>query len=206
MHAYSRSFVPRPDDGAFFAERMTLRLSQHAAIHDPTSFYRPVTKVAHRGDSEVVVGRGNHDLVATPFNLFRTWYPIEVLHFPLRSRAQWMRKVELQGEAFTKHIERAGTGYHLKGYGALQSGRLEEQHASLVIDEEAAQRGLADGTIVQDTRLRDVLRSLRLGAAGPRSFSLPSECETPLTLPPPMVADDTAFAVEAAALVEADVV
>ena len=35
---------------------------------------------------------------------------------------------------------------------------------------------------------------------------MPSECETPLTLPPPTVADDTAFAVEAAALVEADVV
>src|SRR2546423_13114694 len=160
MHAYSRSFVPRPDDGAFFAERMTLRLSQHAAIHDPTSFYRPVTKVAHRGDSEVVVGRGNHDLVATPFNLFRTWYPIEVLHFPLRSRAQWMRKVELQGEAFTKHIERAGTGYHLKGYGALQSGRIDEQHSSLVVADDPLARGLHDGTLGRDPRLPDAFRDL----------------------------------------------
>ncbi len=33
-----------------FAERMTVRLSQHAPINDPTSFYRPVVKVAHRAD------------------------------------------------------------------------------------------------------------------------------------------------------------
>ena len=42
VQAFWRSFVPRPDDGALFAERMTARLSQHAPINDPTSFYRPV--------------------------------------------------------------------------------------------------------------------------------------------------------------------
>ena len=41
VQAFWHSFVPRPDDDAFFAERMTLRLSQHAPINDPTSFYRP---------------------------------------------------------------------------------------------------------------------------------------------------------------------
>ena len=37
----SRHFVPRPDDGKFFAERMTVRLSPLVAINDPTSPYRP---------------------------------------------------------------------------------------------------------------------------------------------------------------------
>ena len=99
----------------------------------------------------------------------RTWHPLEVLHFPLRSRAQWRRKVELQGVAFTEHIERAGTGYHLKGYDALQSGRIEEQHSALVIDDEALRRGLDDGTLVVDTRLRDALRALRRQSEGPRA-------------------------------------
>src|ERR687886_1411607 len=67
VRAFWRSFVPRPDDGAFFAERMTVRLSQQAPINDPSSVYRPVTKVAHRADARVVVGRGNHGLVDTPF-------------------------------------------------------------------------------------------------------------------------------------------
>jgi hypothetical protein len=192
VQAFWRSFVPRPDDGAFFAERMTARLSQHAPINDPTSFYRPVIKVAHRADPEVTVGRGNHSLVGSTMVPLTTWYPLEVLHFPLRSRAQWTRKVELQGEAFTKHIERAGTGYHLKGYGALQSGAIDDQHWSLVIDDDALSRGLEDGTLVIDTRLRDALRTIRDGGQ--------------LAFPTPSVEDDARYAMEAAVLGEADAV
>src|SRR5205814_603479 len=124
VQAFWRSFVPRPDDGAFFAERMTVRLSAQAPINDPRSFYRPVVKVAHRADPEVQVGRGNHDLIDSPLRPLPSWYPIEVLHFPLRSRAQWRRKVELQGEAFTRHIGRTGTGYHRASYGARKSARI----------------------------------------------------------------------------------
>lgn len=202
VQAFWRSFVPRPDDGSFFAERMTARLSQHAPINDPTSFYRPVVKVAHRGDPKVMVARGNHALADSPLLTFATWHPIEVLHFPLRSRAQWMRKVELQGDAFTRHIERSGTGYHLKGYDALQSGRIEEQHESLVVPDEAVARGVDEGTMVIDTRLRDALRSLRRDAPG-RGFALPSELVERLSFEPPTPSDDAAYAVEAGVLTEA---
>jgi hypothetical protein len=200
--AFWRSFVPRPDDSAFFAERMTARLSQHAPINDPTSFYRPVIKVAHRGDPDVTVARGNHALADSPFRTLTTWHPIEVLHFPLRSRAQWMRKVELQGEAFTKHIERSGTGYHLKGYDALQTGRIDQQHEALVVPDDAVQRGVEDGTMVIDTRLRDALRTLRL-ADSTREFALPAELAEPLSFDSPTLAEDAAYAVEAGALDEA---
>jgi hypothetical protein len=189
VQGFWRSFVPRPDDGQSFAERMTARLAQHAPINDPTSFYRPVVKVAHRGDPHVTLARGNHALANSPFRTLTTWHPIEVLHFPLRSRAQWMRKVELQGDAFTKHIERSGTGYHLKGYDALQRGRIDEQHASLVVDDAAHEHGVQAGTLVIDTRLRDALRAIRAGK--------------PLTFPAPTLADAAAYAVEAAALTEA---
>jgi hypothetical protein len=202
VQAFWRSFVPRPDDGSFFADRMTSRLSQHAPINDPTSFYRPVVKVAHRADPQVNVGRGNHALADSPFLPLTTWHPIEILHFPLRSRAQWMRKVELQGEAFTKHIERSGTGYHLKGYEALQSGRIDQQHESLVVDDEAVARGVDAGTLVIDTRLRDALRRLRVDHRS-REFALPSERADPLSFPAPGFADEVAYAVETAVLDEA---
>jgi hypothetical protein len=202
VEAFWRSFVPRPDDGSFFAERMTARLSQHAPINDPTSFYRPVVKVAHRGDPDVTVARGNHALAGGALRTLTTWHPLEVLHFPLRSRAQWMRKVELQGEAFTKHIERSGTGYHLKGYDALQSGRIEQQHESLVVSDEALARGIEDGTMVLDTRLRDALRKLRRDSDD-RRLALPSELDEPLSFEAPTPADDVAYAVEAGALAEA---
>jgi hypothetical protein len=188
VRAFWRSFVPRPDDGGLFVERMTARLSQHAPINDPTSFYRPVIKVAHRGDPAVTVARGNHALADSSMRTLTTWHPIEVLHFPLRSQAQWRRKVELQGEAFTKYIERSGTGYHLRGYDALQRGRIEQHHDSLVIDDEALQRGLDEGTLVVDTRLRDALRALREG----KRLGFPAATD----------ADETAYAVEAAVLDE----
>jgi hypothetical protein len=189
VNAFWRTFVPRPEDDAGFAERMTSRLSQQAPINDPTSFYRPVIKVAHRAHPDVVVARGNHTLLDSPFRVLTTWHPLEVLHFPLRSRAQWIRKVELQGDAFTKHIERAGTGYHLKSYDALRAGRIDEQYESLVVDDEALERGIEAGTLVVDTRLRDVLRTLHSGGD--------------LSFPPPADADDIAYAVETAALDEA---
>ncbi len=207
VHAFWRSFAPRPDDGVFFVERMTARVSSAAPINDPRSFYRPVTKVAHRADPDVIVGRGNHDLVHSDLRPLTTWHPLEVLHFPLRSRAQWSRKVQLQGEAFTKHIARAGTGYHLTSYDALQRGRIDEQHDSMVVDDEALERGLTDGTLIVDTRLRNVLRSLRLASPiDARQFALPSERPTPPPFPQPTLADEAAYAAEAAALDEAYVV
>ena len=192
LQAFWRSFVPRPDDNTSFAERMTARLTQYAPINDPTSFYRPVVKVAHRADPQVVVARGNHTLLDSSFGPLTTWHPLEVLHFPLRSRAQWRRKVQLQGDAFTKHIERAGTGYHLKSYDALQEGRIDEQYESLVVDDVELERGLADGTLVLDTRLRDSLRTVREGGE--------------LTFPQPTNVDDAAYAVETAVLDEAYIV
>jgi hypothetical protein len=208
VEAFWRSFVPRPDDGSFFADRMTARLSSAAPINDPRSFYRPVVKVAHRADPDVVVGRGNHDLVGSALRSLNAWYPIEVLHFPLRSRAQWRRKVELQGTAFTQHIARTGTGYHLTSYDALKSGRIEEQHDAMVVDDEAVARGLADGTLVADTRLRDALALLRRDDPGSdvRRFTLPSERPAPLSFSAPTVAEDAEYAAEAVALSDAYVV
>jgi hypothetical protein len=204
VNAFWRSFVPRPDDGAFFAERMTARLSSPAPINDPRSFYRPVTKIAHRADPEVIVGRGNHDLVRSDLRTLPTWHPLEVLHFPQRSRAQWARKVELQGDAFTKHIARTGTGYHLTSYEALQQGRIDEQYDSMVIDDVALERGLEEETLVVDTRLRDALRTLRSDGAG--RFALPSERGTRFSFPRPSLSDEAEFAAEAAALDESYVV
>ena len=198
VEAFWRTFVPRPDNNPMFAERMTARLTQNAPINDPSSFYRPVTKVAHRADPNVIVGRGNHALVDSPLQPLRTWHPLEVLHFPMRSYAQWRRKVELQGVAFTEHIERAGTGYHLKGYDALRSGRIDEQYAALVVDDAALDCGLAEGTLAVDTRLRDALRTLRTDDG--------FEVGLPLSFDTPTVADDAVYAVEAAALNEADMI
>ena len=73
-------------------------------------------------------------------------------------------------------------------------------YESFAVDDEALARGLADGTLAVDTRLRDALRALR-GADG--AFVLPAAGRR-LTFPRPSARDDAAFAAEAAVLVEID--
>ena len=63
-------------------------------------------------------------------------------------------------------------------------------------------RGLADGTLATDTRLRDALRALREGSGG---FGPPESAPT-LEFPRPGADDDAEYAGEAALLVEIDAV
>jgi hypothetical protein len=209
VRAFWRPFVPRPDDGSFFAELMTVRLSATAPINDPVSQWRPNAKIVHRGRPDVTVGRGNHSADGSDLIPLRGWYPIEVLHFPLRTQAQFERKAAVWHATQTVRFHEA----HRAATEAVQSGRGEETFGALVVDDEQLERGLADGTLVVDERLRDALRALagtsRLDAVSdPQAahFSLPSGDERGLSFPLPTVVEDAAYAVDVATLGEADVV
>jgi hypothetical protein len=189
--AFLRVFCPRPGEEEF-AERMTVRFSALAPINDPASLYKPIRKVVHRGHPEIELTRGNHALVDSPFAPLRGWFPIECFHFPLRSVDQCAHKAELQGSAFAKHISRPPTAYHADMYEALRSGRIGEYYQALVVSDDEVERGLAEGRLVVDTRLRDALRTVSGG--GKPAFPLPT------------LVEDAEYAVEAAVLGEADVV
>ena len=87
-----RHYLPRPDDGSFFAERMTVRLAAPAHPGDKQTIHHVHQKVAHRARPDVEVERGNHNAAAPGLEPLRAWHPIEVLHFSLRSVAQMERK------------------------------------------------------------------------------------------------------------------
>jgi len=207
VRGFWRPFLPTADDAGFFAERMTVRLSPDAAINDPSSQFRPNAKVVHRADSRITVGRGNHSVEDVSLQPLRGWYPVEVLHFPFRSLAQIERKASIYRATADTRLHDA----HRKIHGALQQGSLADEYAKLVVDPVALERGLGDGTLVSDTRLRDALRTLAgvapvPDAAPERRFELPSGGRGGLQLPRPTVVDDAAYAVEAAVLGEADTV
>jgi Glycosyl transferase family 2 len=92
VFALSRHFVPRPDDGGHFSERMVYRASPRAAIHDPTSPYRPHLKTAHRADPSVTISFGSHTVSSERWQPVHHWHPADVLHFPFRSLEQWENK------------------------------------------------------------------------------------------------------------------
>lgn len=206
LPAFIRPFVPRPTDGAFFAERMTVRLSPQAPINDPASTFRPYPKVVHRADPRVVVGRGAHLLLGSSLEPFPSWYPIEVLHFPIRSVEQCAHKAILQWSGFAQSPRGYGTAYHTKSYRAHVDGSSREYYDSVAVDDEVLSHGLSDGSLVVDTRLRDALRVLRApGAAGfPPRFVLPTSEPGRLRFPKPGVAEDVGLAVEVAVLREAE--
>ena len=188
VRALLRHFVPRPEDGSSFAERMTVRVSASAPINDPRSLFRPNLKVLHRADPNVTVSIGTQRLIDSQLVPLRGWYPIEFFHFPVRSLEQCERKYSHQQIA----PDQTPSPYYDRVRSFLEQGRLGVFYEELVVDDEALERGLRDGSLVVDTRLRDALRRLRE--------------EKPLAFPRPTVVDEAAYAVDVAALGEADVV
>jgi hypothetical protein len=77
-------------------------------------------------------------------------------------------------------------------FSAVRSGRIDEYYEALVVSDDELARGVAEGRLAVDTRLRDALRMI---AAGEK-----------LSFPLPTLVEDAEYAVEAAVLGEADVV
>jgi hypothetical protein len=208
IHGFDRVFVPRPEDDAHFAERMIFRMSATASINAPASTYRPLIRVVHRGDSRVIVARGSHSISGAPLVPLPNWHPIEVLHFPWRSSAQMARKARHLVKAF-EGGPRLPTAYHSEVLRAVAEETPQEHFARLAVDDDSLRQGVAGGSIVVDTRLRDVLRSLagdRHRRAGAEALTAPA---LPAQQPPfarPTAAEDSIYAVEAAVLREANIV
>jgi Glycosyl transferase family 2 len=170
-------FVPRPEDGRPFAERMTARFAPQAALNDPTSPYRPHAKAAHRADPDIVVWFGSHR-VTTRQRALSGWHPADVFHFPFRTLEQYERKSSRRARGDRP------LGQYVRGLQARERGRLEDVYGSLVVGDESVARGIAEGSLVEDTRLRDALRGL----------------------PPPHERSDQRFALDEASLRDADLV
>jgi glycosyl transferase family 2 len=157
-----RNFPPRPDGHPFFAERMTVRYCAPSFHPHPLSTH---FKSAHRALANVRVGRGNHEAFGDGLVPLRGWYPIEILHFPVRSLEHCKRKYVAQFVALEKNAEKGIPGHMAEAYQAYRAGDLEGFYEPLVLDDDGVERGLAAGTHVTDTRLRDRLRSLGFGEA-----------------------------------------
>ncbi len=188
-----RNFVPRPDDDRFFAERMTARLAAPSFHPHPLSTH---FKSAHRGVSDVRVGRGNHEAFGTGLVPLRGWFPIEVLHFPVRSFEHCMRKYVTQFVALERNADKGIPGHMADAYRAYRTGALESFYAPLVVADDALRIGVECGEYAVDTRLRDRLRRLGFGSSvDGRADTLQAE----------WVVDATRYAAEYSVLADADV-
>jgi Glycosyl transferase family 2 len=154
-----RHFVPVVPDDGFFAERMTLRLS--APVVDRQHLFNPHFKTAHRASPAITIGGGNHDATGPGIVPLRGWYPIDVLHFPLRSLAQCEQKYvqHYEWRSDTAEKRRHIDPHMAAAYVAHTEGRMEDFYRSLAVDKTEAATRLRNGTLARDTRLRDALRT-----------------------------------------------
>lgn len=156
---------PAAKPGLPFYEVMVVREQQSL-----NTFGHPLPpKVCHRGLARIAVEDGNHavrlegeGLPAPPLA------GIEILHVPVRSYGQFERKIRQGAEALASnkrvaHTSIGGTWRHLYDQHWRQ-GRLGAYYGSLRPDATALQRGLEEGTLIEDLRLRNTLRDL-MGAA-----------------------------------------
>jgi hypothetical protein len=188
VRALLRHFVPRAGDEPSFAERMIVRISTSSPINDPRSLFRPNLKVIHRADPNVNVSIGAQRLIDSPLVPLRGWYPVEFFHFPVRSLEQCERKYSYQQVA----PGQSPSPYYDRVRELIDAGRIKDVYESLLVDDDALERGVQAGSLVIDTRLRDALRAVHDGR--------------PIGFPRPTVVDEAAYAVDVAALGEADVV
>jgi hypothetical protein len=191
-----RHFPPRPDDGRLFAERMIVRLARPAHPGDKRTIFHAHQKVAHRGDPDIWVERGNHNAHGARDEPLRGWHPLEVLHFSLRSASQVASKAT--GGWVRSDYE--APQHQLAVSAAGREGRAAEYYLQHVVTDDDLDRGLADGSLAIDTRLRDALRSLRTDAGG---FAQPTE-DSRLRFTRPGVADDASLAAETSDLADID--
>ena len=107
------------------------------------------------------------------------WFPLEVLHFPLRSEEQCARKYRKTWTGWSENL-RADLARAMR---ASAEGGLNPIWDRVALDDSDIERGLADGSLVSDVRVRDAAR-LRRGARpafGPveksQRSSLPTRAE-----------------------------
>ena len=155
--AQRTNFVPRPDDELPFWERMTLR--ERVSLNPLGNPLPP--KLAHRAHPQIRVVQGNHRLKGPELGAKLDDGAIEVLHFPMRSYAQFENKIVKGGRAYARNKElpeKTGRTWR-RLYETWEQGGLPAHYEASVVAEAARQ------DLLEDTRLRDYLEARRLSAS-----------------------------------------
>jgi len=154
--AHRANFAPRPEDGRPFWERMTLRERESL---NPLGKPLP-PKVAHRADPAVTVVQGNHRVEGVELGERVDDGSIEILHYPMRTYAQFENKIVKGGRAYARNRElpdRTGRTWR-RLYERWEAGELRDYYEG-----QLASKGGGD-ELVEDPRLRDYLRRMPEGA------------------------------------------
>ncbi len=172
-------FAGRPDGPGSFSDRLTVRESRarfqpkvaHRAVPDVVVLDRGGHDVAVAGASGDVAetlrppGRPVHRTVRDPNGgkaapgeekirlVWAPTWPLRILHFPVRSFAQFKRRTEIA--IFEGRFPDWGRFRRLREM--YEEGRFEELYADLVLDDGDVEDGIRAGRLVRDERFARLL-------------------------------------------------
>jgi hypothetical protein len=159
------NFVPPRvhEDRPFYEQLVIRERASQNLIGEPLE-----PKVAHRGDPEILVAPGNHSVGGTPLAPVPTHDLVEVLHFPMRTFAQFERKVIAIGigyESLPFRSEDVGRD-QLQLLELQREGKLVDYFERFALSDEAISSGLERGELVVDRRLATFMAELEPTPAG----------------------------------------
>jgi Glycosyl transferase family 2 len=172
-------FVGRPDGAGSFATRLTVRESRARLQPKVAHRAEPDVVVLDRGGHDVALagpggdvaetlrppGRPVHRTIRDPVGsdaaraadetrlVWAPRWPLRILHFPVRSTAQFKRRTEIA--IFEGRFPDWGRFRRLREQ--FEDDRVEELYAELLWDDEAIEAGIHDGRLVRDEHLARLL-------------------------------------------------
>ena len=153
------NFLPRDEGDPVFHRRMRWR---YAAERNHEGVTLP-TKVAHRAHPEAQVFMGNHWVEHDAGGSVDDGR-IELLHYPMRSYAQFAHKILTGGAAAEQTDADPGlmTGWK-RMLAEHRAGRFEQRWREWCPTDEELAELVAAGEVVEDTRVTRVLEAARAG-------------------------------------------
>lgn len=141
------------EDGPFWSRmRYRKRLSTNAR-GEPLP-----PKTAHRGNRSIEVAMGNHKVSGFAWPR-RKGRGLEILHFPLRTRTQYLAKISLGGQALARNTELSkAVAYTWRDQAKelADSGQLAFLEENIWTPQRIA-GALARGELLEDSRLADFM-------------------------------------------------
>lgn len=119
-------------------------------------------KVAHRSCQEIIVSQGNHDVSGLGCEKKMAPLNLEILHYPIRSRSQFLRKIRLGGAAYARNAylpAAVGSTWRRMYDELVLTGRISHLESSLV-SAPLLRDLLANGSVLPEERLASFMQRL----------------------------------------------
>ena len=158
LSADRTNFIPNAlTEPAPFFDTMVIRETQSLnAIGQPLP-----GKVCHRALPDIDVMQGNHEVSLNGKSIHPISSNITILHFPVRTYRQFENKIAKGGAAYLNNNrlpENVGITWR-RLYQLYLNSQLDAYYNNLILNDVDIKKGIADGNLVVDFRLKEYLHN-----------------------------------------------